>query len=203
MAFVGVRNRRIETIMDSALLNTIVDVPESFPTAFLPFARVGREGWCVVCRQPIHAHMGATGKWVGCVAPVGAIPAATPFLLVPAQPEALKALSEWALAHAEDTGRPAERTIASRVQGRRVADPAPVAGPRERMRYSVERTVARQPKGLNGVQTDVLRVLASHVGKHMGCTAIAVLAGHPVETSRVALNQLWRKRAIRRAKRGI
>lgn len=172
-----------------------VEVPESFPKAFAPFTRVGREGWCVLCRQAIHSHVGPTGQWLGCTAPVDSVLASTPFLLVPAEQKSLTVLADWILSHAQDIARPPVRT------GARVGDtgPARVRQVTERIRYRLDVVPTRVPRKLNGVQTDVLRVLSDRTGKDLGTTAIATLAHHPVETTRVALNQLWRRRVIRRS----
>lgn len=49
-------------------------------SSLAPFVRRGLEGWCVLCLEPVHAHFGHKGTWIGCQAASAPMRA---FLLVP------------------------------------------------------------------------------------------------------------------------
>ena len=154
---------------------------------------------CDACKQSIITHF-ENGEWVGCVAINGAVP----FKLVPlrratdmAGTERRVSLTTDLRSTAHDRGH-----IASTRNDMRRGVPVTVVE-HKKVVYAYQLNDARRnaPRSLTQTQADVFNVLKSHcVAKPLPVTHIAALAKHPVETTRVALNQFLGKKLATRVK---
>ena len=117
-------------------LATTIAIPDT--SSLAGFVRKGLEGWCVLCLEPVHTHVGHKGAWIGCRAPNAPMRA---FLLVPDRrnrrsegndrPATRSATPDMPVTSPTPARAPkATRQPATLTQGKRLTDRTPLSTPR-------------------------------------------------------------------------
>lgn len=147
------------------------------------FVRRGHEGTCIACDQPVRAHYGHRGTWLGC--PGQKVPADATFVLVPVwgSLDARKVISRPTAAVADDGGKHAQ-------------DGAAV--PRQHFVYAVKdkrKTIGEKfSEAVRDAYNGLRRAKSPQTAE-----GAAKLAKRPTEANRRALNVLARRGWVRKA----